>query len=103
MGDGGTPDGVLSAVPERIAAVGAAANQLEQVLRGALDSVGRDVDALSWAGIAADAYRETWRLCHDDGARILDALSTLSASLTTAADGYTGVDSESASVLAERL
>jgi uncharacterized protein YukE len=61
MGDGGTPDGVLSAVPDRIATVGAAAEQLHQTLRDALDAVSRDVTAVAWTGVAADAYRDEWR------------------------------------------
>ncbi|WP_143545734.1 WXG100 family type VII secretion target [Rhodococcus sp. 14-2470-1a] len=88
MGDGGTPDGVLSAIPEQISAVGAAARQLEQTLRSALSSVSRDVDAVAWTGMSADAYREVWNHCHHDGSRILDSLAALSASLTDSAVGY---------------
>ncbi|MCZ4080271.1 WXG100 family type VII secretion target [Rhodococcus sp. H36-A4] len=88
MGDGGTPDGVLSADPEQIAAVGAAAQQLEQTLRNALDAVSRDVDAVRWDGQAALAFRDTWKLFHEDGFRIVDALNSLSVSLSQSASGY---------------
>lgn len=103
MGDGGTPDGVLSANPEQISAVGAAAKQLEQTLRNALSSVSRDVDEVAWNGSSADAYREVWRLCHHDGSRILDSLAALSTSLTDAAVGYDTAEKHTTSTIADQL
>ncbi|OZC49317.1 hypothetical protein CH289_17440 [Rhodococcus sp. RS1C4] len=94
---------MLSAIPEQIPAVGAAARQLEQTVRGALSSVSRDVDAVAWTGTSADTHREVWNHCHHDGSRILDSLAALSVSLTDAAVGYEAAEEQTRSTIADQL
>ncbi|APA96807.1 hypothetical protein NS506_02747 [Nocardia seriolae] len=90
-GGGGGADS-LFVVPEDVKALGRFALDVAGTLRSALDSAGKDVDALHWTGTAAKSFNTGWDECSEGGKTIIDALTTLAKSLGVAAETYTSHD-----------
>lgn len=84
--------GSVYVVPEDVQALGRFALDIAGTLRSALESAGREVDALNWTGTAAASFNTGWGECAEGGQRIIDALTTMADKLGVAADTYVSHD-----------
>jgi len=89
--------GDLSVVPDDVAALGKYAYDLAEILRTALAGAGRDVQSLTksgWTGPAAVSFGAGWDEYQDGGTKIIDALTTMAASLGVTAASYSAGDNQ---------
>ncbi|MFD3506753.1 WXG100 family type VII secretion target [Nocardia sp. NPDC058666] len=92
----------LSVVPEKVRDVGNYVYGLADVLRQALDSAAREVDACagaSWTGGSAEAFAEGWSETRTGGNAIIGALTEMAEKLGVSADSYAKRDEASAAAL----
>ncbi|MBF6208408.1 WXG100 family type VII secretion target [Streptomyces gardneri] len=104
MSDGGTPASgqSLAVVPEKVREVGTYVYELAEALRGALDSVSKDVASLtdgSWTGDAANEFSAGWIDVRDGGSQIMNALTGMAEKLGVTADTYRARDETNAASL----
>ncbi len=100
--DGGSPSTAeqLSVVPEEVSALGCYIYDAAQSLQSALQSAGREVEALTsgtWSGPASVTFSRGWQECSSGGAEIIDALTEMAEKLGVTADNYIHSDTRRAS------
>ncbi|MEV6322656.1 WXG100 family type VII secretion target [Nocardia sp. NPDC051787] len=81
----------LSVAPDQVRDVGNYVYGIADMLKGALDSVAREVDALTtsgWTGDASAGFAAGWSEVRDGGSQIMTALAGLAEKLGVTADTY---------------
>jgi WXG100 family type VII secretion target len=91
----------LTVVPDDVRNVGNYVYELAETLRSALDSAGREVDALdrTWFGSAASGFSTGWRETSSSGQQIISALTEMAEKLGVTAATYQRQDEAQASAL----
>lgn len=93
--------GEVRVVPDDVREVGRFALEVAQNLRQALESAGRDVDALTarWRSAAGDAFGDGWADCRASGTDISHALADLALRLGVSAEEFRRTDARSSATL----